>query len=208
MNKSKRKLINLWKEHFDFDDRLIEAFIKVKREDFIDGKLSGVAYEDAALPIAEGQTISQPTTVMIMLDLLDIREDDTILEIGCGSGYNAALMAEVAIKGKVISTDIVKLLAKRAKIKLENYKNVEVYPIDGFKYAQKDGPFDKIIVTAAIKQIPDFLKEKLNEGGIILAPVGNIFSQQMIVMRKTKGKIETEKHGAFMFVPVTGEYGF
>ncbi len=208
MNTSKQKLINLWKEHFDFDDRLIKAFIKVKREDFIDGKLVGATYQDAPLPIGEGQTISQPTTVMIMLDLLEICKDDTILEIGCGSGYNAALMAEVANKGKVISTDIVKPLAQRAKKRLENYKNVEIYPIDGFKYAQKGGPFDKIIVTAAIKQIPDFLKQKIKEGGIILAPVGSIFSQETILLRKNNGEIQTEKHGAFMFVPVTGEYGF
>jgi protein-L-isoaspartate(D-aspartate) O-methyltransferase len=208
MNKTKQELINIWKEHFNFDDRLIEAFIKVKREDFIDGKLIEAAYEDAPLPIDEGQTISQPTTVMIMLDLLDIQEDDRILEIGCGSGYNAALMAEVAKKGKIISTDIIEPLAKKAQKRLQKYKNVEVFPIDGFKYAQKDGPFDKIIVTAAIKKVPDFLKEKLNEGGIILAPVGTIFSQEMILMRKNHGKIETEKHGAFMFVPVTGEYGF
>lgn len=207
-NPIKKQLITFWKESFNFSREVLAAFEKVPREDFIAADMRSMAYADVALPTAEGQTISQPTTVMMMLDLLEIRPDDLILEIGCGSGYNAALMSLIAKKGSVITCDILEPLTDMARLNLIGYKNVEVIADDGFKVAVQKGPFDKIILTAAIKEIPDVLIDNLNDEGIILAPVGNMFVQTMIRLRKKGGKIEKEEHGEFMFVPMQGEYGF
>ncbi|MFC1809954.1 protein-L-isoaspartate(D-aspartate) O-methyltransferase [Patescibacteria group bacterium] len=208
MNLAKKALLGYWTDQFNFSEDILAAFIKVRREDFILNEHMDSAYADGPLPIGEGQTISQPTTVMIMLDLLEIHKDDRILEIGCGSGYNAALMAEIAKKGEIYTTDIVETLAEKAKSRLAKYKNIKVFAQDGFEVAQKHGPFDKIIITAAARNIPKILIDNLKEGGIILAPVGDMFMQEMIKLRKHDGKIKKEKHGSFMFVPVRGEYGF
>jgi len=207
-NPAKQQLLAFWKETFNFSKGVLAAFEKVPREDFIAKDKKDFAYADVPLPTAEGQTISQPSTVMMMLDLLEIRPDDRILEIGCGSGYNAALMSVIAKNGQVTTCDILESLTEKAKSNLRDYKNVEVVSDDGFKVAKQKGPFDKIVLTAAIKEIPDVLINNLNDSGIILAPVGNIFVQTMIRLRKSGGKIEKEEHGEFMFVPIRGEYGF
>jgi len=208
MNNSKKQLILNWTNGFKFSKNLILAFENVKRENFIPTKFAEIAYEDGPLPIGEGQTISQPTTVMIMLDLLEIKATDKIFEIGCGSGYNAALMAEIAKKGRIITAEIVKSLAEKAKERLNNYKNITVLSDDGVKIAKDYGPFDKIIITAALKEFPQILIEELNEGGIMIAPIGDRFMQTMIKLKKINGEIESSEHGNFMFVPLQGEYGF
>lgn len=204
----KQDLLELWKNEFNFSDKVFLAFKKVPREDFIGDQFKPLAYSDIPLPTAEGQTISQPTTVMMMLNLLEINESDRILEIGCGSGYNAALISMIAKKGLVITCDIVKSLTERATLNLRDYHNVEVILGDGFKIAKEKGPFDKIILTAAIPEIPDILKDNLSENGIILAPVGGLYVQTMIRLRKLGNKVEKEEHGEFVFVPIRGKYGF
>ncbi|MFC1655442.1 protein-L-isoaspartate(D-aspartate) O-methyltransferase [Patescibacteria group bacterium] len=205
---TKSQLLDFWKETFNFSERILAAFKKVPREDFVGEGEKDLAYADVPLPTAEGQTISQPSTVMMMLDLLEIQPDDRILEIGCGSGYNAALMSVIAKKGQVTTCDIFESLTEKATSNLRDYKNIEVISDDGFKVAKEKGPFDKVVLTAAIKEIPDVLIDNLNDNGIILAPVGDIFIQIMIRLRKSGGKIKKDEHGEFMFVPIQGEYGF
>lgn len=210
----KQELILYWRSAFNFSEDVFLAFSKVPRENFISPELRELAYNDAPLPTSEHQTISQPTTVMMMLNFLDIRKDSSILEIGCGSGYNAALMSVIAEKGKVITCEIVKSLAEKSKKNLVDYKNVEVIYGDGAEIARQKGPFDRIIFTAAIPKVPEELLDLLNDNGIILAPVGEIYSQEMTRVRKVGGGfaadsgVTTEELGEFVFVPMRGEWGY
>lgn len=193
------------------DKRVIESFRKVPREEFIEESRKEESYGDYPLPIGEGQTISQPTTVMIMTQALELKEGDKVLEVGSGSGYQAAIIASiVGEKGKVISTEIVDELAESAKsnIKKLKLKNVEIIKHDGSKGYAKEAPYDRIIITAACPKIPKPLIKELKEGGIIVAPVGNMNEQIMIKGRKIKGELVEENLGNFMFVPLKGKYGY
>ncbi|MBA4336878.1 protein-L-isoaspartate O-methyltransferase [bacterium] len=208
----KRELILYWRSAFNFSEDVFLAFVKVPRENFISPELRDLAYNDAPLPTSEHQTISQPTTVMMMLNFLDIRKDSKILEIGCGSGYNAALISVIAEKGRIVTCEIVESLAEKAKKNLVDYKNVEVIYGDGAQIAGEKGPFDRIIFTAAIPKVPEELFGLLNDGGIILAPVGELYLQEMTRVKKIGVKagegFTTEELGEFVFVPMRGEWGF
>lgn len=208
LNQQKQELILYWQAAFNFSDDIIKAFAKIPREDFISPELYDLAYNDAPLPTREDQTISQPTTVIMMLDFLKIRKDSKILEIGCGSGYNAALLSVIASEGKVITCDIIKSLAEKSKKNLADYKNVQVFHGDGAKIAREKGPFNRIIITAAIPRIPQELIELLNDDGILLAPVGELYAQEMTRITKTGKDIRTKQLGEFVFVPTKGEWGF
>ena len=193
------------------DERLFKAFKKIPREKFIEKALLAEAYGDYPLPIGAGQTISQPTTVMIMTDALELKEGDKVLEVGAGSGYQAAIIAEViGKKGKVITTEIIPKLAEfsRDNIEKSKIKNVKIIEGDGSQGYDKEAPYDRIIVTAACPSIPQPLVEQLKENGILLAPVGPYFGQQMIRLRKKNGKISEESLGGFMFVPLKGKHGY
>lgn len=190
------------------DTRLINAFRSVQREHFVTKDYLKEAYADYPLPIHAEQTISQPTTVMIMLQALELSENDKVLDIGAGSGYNAALISKIA--RKVISIEIVPELAAYAKgnLKKARIRNVKVVLGDGSKGYGKEAPYDKIIVTAACPSIPEPLIGQLKENGIMIAPIGDFYGQKMIKGVKKRSKLESVELGDFSFVPLKGEYGY
>jgi len=205
--------------------KLEGALRKIKREYFVPEKYRGSAYIDYPLPIGHGQTISQPYTVVIMTEMLDVKLGQKILEIGAGSGWQAAILGYlVGPKGKVYTIEINKWLADfaRSNISKTGLKNVEVIHGDGTlglpkKFFHKrfstnlteKGVFDRIMITAAAPKIPEPLKEQLKDGGKMVAPIGNLLEQRMVLFEKKSSKLkEIEEKGYFRFVPLKGEHGF
>ncbi|UCD04291.1 MAG: protein-L-isoaspartate(D-aspartate) O-methyltransferase [Candidatus Woesearchaeota archaeon] len=206
----KKKLLKYWKNNIIRDERILKVLEKVPRENFILEEHKDYAYVDEPLPILKGQTISQPTTVAFMTQALEPKKGQRILEIGAGSGYQAAILSEiVGTKGKIITVERIYELFEYAKDKLKDYSNVEVILGDGSKGYEKESPYDRIIVTAAAPNVPDPLFDQLKENGILLIPVGGgFFGQKMLRVKKIKGKKEAENLGSFIFVPLIGEFGF
>jgi len=214
-----KELIEYWqKQKIITDKQVLEAFKKVKRENFIPKNLKDYAYLDKPLPIGFGQTISQPTTIAIMTQALELKPGMKVLEIGTGSGYQAAILAcivgnkrEKGKAGKVISIEIIPELTEYAKenLKKEKITNTKVFHSDGSLGYKKEAPYDRIIVTAACPKIPKSLLKQLKNNGILVAPVGYP-SQNMMKIKKDKtGKqTTTENLGEFIFVPLTGKYGW
>lgn len=201
----KQDLINYWKDNYIITDkRALEAFRRVPRENFVLPQYKDQSYEDIALPTLQNQTISQPTTVLIMTQALEAKPGQKILEVGAGSGYQAAILSEIVKeKGIIYTTEILKELYDFAKNNLIKYKNIKLLHTDGSKGLSKFAPFDRIIVTAAAKKIPDILLEQLKTQGILLIPVGESFYvQQMLKIKKTKEKNIIENLGDFVFVPL------
>ena len=190
------------------DKRVIEAMKKIPRHLFVPEEIIDEAYDDRALPIGHGQTISQPYIVALMTELLELKGNEKVLEIGTGSGYQAAILAELT--REVHTIERVSALAEEAIKKFEKlgYQNVKVYIKDGTEGLIEEAPFDRIIITAATPDVPQPLIEQLNEKGIIVAPVGERYSQHMLKAIK-KGK-ELEKHYLIpvAFVPLIGKYGW
>ena len=184
------------------DKNVLNAMEKVPREAFIDSGLISEAYSDYPLPIGEGQTISQPYIVALMTQLLELKGNETVLEIGTGSGYQAAVLS--LLSKKVYSIERHKMLAKKSKMQLKelNYNNVEVITGDGSKGYKKEAPYDAIIVTAAARRISEILIEQLKEGGRLVIPVGDYLMQELIKVVKKKGKIKKEYFGDVRFVPL------
>jgi protein-L-isoaspartate(D-aspartate) O-methyltransferase len=190
------------------DERVLDAMRKVPRHLFVDESIQCRAYDDMALSIGEGQTISQPYMVAIMTELLELEGNERVLEIGTGSGYQAAILAEIA--KEVYSVERIAPLASRAEERLHaiGYQNVHVKVDDGTLGWAEEAPFDRIIITAGAPKVPDPLTEQLSEDGILLAPVGDRFSQQLVKMIKRKGTISEEFHTLCVFVPLIGEHGW
>jgi protein-L-isoaspartate(D-aspartate) O-methyltransferase len=190
------------------DSRLLEAMRKVPRHLFMPRALWGSAYDDNALPIGEGQTISQPYMVAVMTELLELNGEEKVLEIGTGSGYQAAILAELS--REVYTIERIESLADSARQCLAGlgYNNVVVLAGDGSKGLEEKAPFDRIIITAAAPGLPDVIIKQLREGGIIVAPVGERFSQIVIKGRKNKGVLVEEFQVPCVFVPLLGEYGW
>ena len=184
------------------DTRVLEAMLKVPRHLFVPHNLRERAYDDSPLPIGDGQTISQPYMVAWMTELLEVKDADRILEVGTGSGYQAAILAEIA--RDVYSIEIVKPLADSAKARLEElgYLNVRVKHGDGYKGWLEYAPFDKIIVTAAPPDIPAALLNQLKVGGRMVVPVGSV-SQDLYLITKTEDGIKKIKLIPVRFVPMT-----
>ncbi len=208
----KEQLIELWISSGTIKDKkVIEAFKQIPRELFIKKEHQGEAYGDYPLSIGEGQTISQPTTVMLMTQALELKEGDKVLEVGAGSGYQAAIISKIiGDNGKLISTEIIKKLAGFAKdnIKKLKLKNIKIINYDGSRGYEKEAPYDGIIITAACPKIPKPLINQLKENGIIAAPVGDMNEQAMVKGKKKNGKLTEEILGEFMFVPMKGKYGY
>lgn len=187
------------------NDRLVlEAFRKVPRHLFVPDYLQSRAYDDSPLPIGLGQTISQPYMVALMTQLLDLHSDYKVLEIGTGSGYQAAVLAEIV--REVYTIEIVPELAKSSKNLLQNlgYDNIQVFEGDGYHGLPDLAPFDAIIVTAAAENIPPALVGQLKEGMKMVIPVGiNPFSQSLMLVQKMDGKILTSTITPVRFVPFT-----
>ena len=186
------------------DERVLEAMRKVKRHYFVPENLRHRAYQDEPLPIGHGQTISQPYIVAYMTEQIDIDENENVLEIGTGSGYQAAILGELA--KEVYTIEIVPELGERAGEVLDklNYDNVHVKIGDGYKGWPEAAPFDAIIVTAAPDHIPQPLVDQLNVGGHMMIPVGE-FSQDLILLERTEKGIEQKRKIPVRFVPMTGE---
>lgn len=209
---SKKELISSLQKRNKIGKNVIEAFKKVKREQFVLEQYLEHSYDDVALPIVGRQTISQPSTIAYMLDLLNVKPGNKVLEIGSGSGYNAALIAEiVGSKGMVYSVEFLDDLYKFAKKNITNakIKNVKVIKGDGSKGYHKEAPYDRIIITAACPEIPGVLLEQLESDGAIVAPVGSLEYQKMVRLKKKDGMLERfESDSEYIFVPLKGENGF
>ena len=189
------------------DKRVIEAMIKVPRHLFVPEPYKRSAYEDIPLPIGLEQTISQPYIVAFMTEALTLKTTDRVLEIGTGSGYQAAILAEIC--NSVYTIDIFKQLADRAKQTLDDlgYKNIMVRHGDGYRGWPEHAPFDAIIVTCAPSSIPQPLKDQLAEGGRMIIPVGGSGVQQLVFLVKKQGKIVQESVLPVRFVPMIDEKG-
>jgi len=211
LQKDKEFLLKGWKGSGIVKNPLIiEAFIRIKREDFVLPEYREQAYDDVPLPIPAGQTISQPTTVVTFLEALELNEKCRVLEIGTGSGYNAALLGAICKKGKVVSTEFIEELAEFAKnnIKKSKLRNVKIIKWDGTRGYEKEAPYDRIICTAAVPEIPEAWVKQLKLNGIIVAPVGPQYSQTLVKLRKLKDGMKISELGGFIFVPARGEYGY
>ncbi|MDI6703608.1 MAG: protein-L-isoaspartate(D-aspartate) O-methyltransferase [bacterium] len=190
------------------DERLIEAMKKVPRHKFVEEALESQAYGDHPLPIGFSQTISQPYMVALMTEGLCLQGTERVLEIGTGSGYQTAILAELA--EKVFTVERVKQLADRAERLLRElrYKNIVVMVNDGSAGLPQFAPFDRIIVTAAAPTIPQVLLEQLVDSGIVVIPKGDRFSQDLLIVEKRGGKIYTTSKGGCVFVPLIGKFGW
>lgn len=188
--------------------KVLEAMATVPRHEFVPKTVRDLAYKNIPLPIGHGQTISQPYIVAIMTDLLNIKPTDHVLEIGTGSGYQAAILAQLA--DTVYSIEIIELLARRAKSLFNrlNYFNINSKVDDGYYGWQEHAPFDAIIVTAAASHIPPPLIKQLKPGGSMIIPVGGQFLvQQLVLINKDEaGQVKTRQILPVQFVPLTGEH--
>ncbi|MCK9375227.1 MAG: protein-L-isoaspartate(D-aspartate) O-methyltransferase [Syntrophobacterales bacterium] len=190
------------------DPRVLAAMKKVPRHRFIPSHLWDQAYGDYPLPIGEDQTISQPYIVALMTELLELKETDRVLEIGTGSGYQAAILAELA--AQVYTIDRVETLLARAEQLLAalGYTNIHTRVGDGTLGWPEEMPYEAIIVTAGTPQVPRPLTEQLALGGRLVVPVGDTWSQTLTCVRKTKDGLKFEYHGGCRFVRLIGKYGW
>lgn len=190
------------------DERLLNAMKKVPRHLFVEESKRHEAYGDTALSIGEGQTISQPYMIAVMTELLELKGDEKVLEIGTGSGYQTAILSELA--KEVYTIERVAVLAQRTEERFHSlgYDNIYVRVGDGTLGWPGDAPFDRIIITAGTPRVPDPLMEQLSDDGILVAPVGDRFSQQLLKIRKHKGGPLEEYHTPCVFVPLIGKHGW
>lgn len=186
-----------------FSKKILDVFEKVLRENFIPANLLSRAYEDTALPIGYGQTISQPYTIAMMLELLEIKKRQKILEVGSGSGYVLALLSELVGKeGEIFGIELVKELANNSKTKLRNYKNIKVFNKNGADGLEEHAPFNRILLSAATEKIPEKIIAQLKENGILVAPIGSKQIQSLVAFQKIKNKLIIQKEiPGFVFVP-------
>ncbi len=186
------------------------ALAKVPRHEFVPKELRGNAYANHPLPIGHGQTISQPTIVAMMTDLLALDPEDRVLEVGTGSGYQAAVLSEVVDRGQVFTIEIVSELARTASKRLARlgYQNVVVHTGDGYLGLPDDAPFDGIMVTAAADKIPAPLLAQLKPGGHLVMPVGGQGETQWLtlVSKDQEGEIDRRVVLPVRFVPLTGDH--
>lgn len=188
------------------DTRVLDVMKKVPRHLFVDEGLRDQAYEDHPLPIDEGQTISQPYVVALMTEALRLKSSDRVLEIGTGSGYQAAILAELV--KEVYTIEIRRTLADRAEKRLKDlgYRNIKVKYGDGYYGWDDFAPFDAIIVTASANHIPPPLIKQLKDRGRLIIPLGStIYYQILTVVTKKKAEVFLEQMGPVAFVPMIGE---
>ena len=199
----RKKMISIIKTKGIDDQKVLDAMGRVYRHVFLDKAFVEIAYEDRAFPIGEGQTISHPYTVAYQTQLLDIQPGDKILEIGTGSGYQAAVLAEMG--AEVYSIERVKKLYHHTRpiLKGLGYRKIRCFYGDGYKGIPDLAPFDKIIITAAAPEIPNAILKQLKVGGILIIPYGEGEKQQMLkIIRITENEFDQETLDTFSFVPM------
>jgi len=193
---NKQELItHLKNEGFSRD--IIRAFEKVSREKFIPEKMKSLAYYDEALPLENGATISQPTTIAFMLTLLELKKGQKILEIGSGSGYVIALMNEIT-KGKIYGIEIIKSLAQKSKARFKKNKNIKILNRNGENGLPEEAPFDRMLISASADKIPKHLYNQLKPNGILVTPVKYSIWQ----IKKTKKGFMEKEYPGFVFIPL------
>jgi len=190
------------------NQKVLDAFYKVQRHKFVPEELRNTAYADFPVPIGEGQTISQPYIVALMTECLGLTGQEKVLEIGTGSGYQAAILAELS--KEVYSIERFEKLAQRAEgtLKESGYTNIKLEVGDGTLGWKEAAPFDRIIITAASPRIPLPLAEQLKENGKLILPLGESLSQVLTVVEKKNGKLESIQVCGCVFVPLVGKYGW
>lgn len=187
------------------DPKVIKALEEISRENFVPPEMKEFAYEDGPLPIGKGQTISQPYIVAFMAEALKLSSDSVVLEVGSGCGYNAAVLSKIA--NKIYSMEIIEWLSELAQENLdkENIENVFVRHGDGYRGWPGKAPFDAIILTAAAPEIPLPLKKQLKVGGRLLAPIGTIRQELILLEKLGEQKFRQKTLLPVRFVPMTGE---
>jgi protein-L-isoaspartate(D-aspartate) O-methyltransferase len=190
------------------DDRVLAAFQRVRREQFVDEHQHGAAYRNEPLPIGEGQTISQPFVVALMLQELRLDGSEHVLEIGTGSGYQTALLAELA--RSVVSVERHANLAEQARERLERlgYRQVTVQIANGTLGWPSSGPYDAILVSAAAPEVPTPLLQQLADGGRLIVPVGSMTAQELVLVTRSGERFSQRRLGAVRFVPLVGREGW
>lgn len=190
------------------DERVLAAMGSVPRHLFVEAHLRDKAYDDSALPIGEGQTISQPYMVALMTELLELKGDEKVLEVGTGSGYQAAILSKLA--SEVFTVERIKAIASKAQKVLNELDctNVHVIVADGTLGLPELSTFDGIIVTAAAPHIPQGYIEQLSMNGRLVIPVGSRFSQVLYKVKKTRDKISSSMSTPCIFVPLIGKEGW
>ena len=211
-NERKRLVRRLIDFGYSSSQPVIGAMEKVPRHLFLPERLRPQAYNDRPLPIGVGQTISAPHMVGMMTELLDLKPGMTVLEVGAGSGYHAAIIAEIiGGTGHVYTIDRIPELVENAKrnLALTGYsKRVTVIAGDGSKGFPEKAPYDRILVTAGAPEVPKPLAEQLKNNGLIVIPVGGYTLQDLVVAVKKEGKFDIKSHGPCAFVPLIGEFGW
>lgn len=208
---SKNALLNKMLDYCggNSEDPIYKAFCSVPREKFVPESDISFAYLDTPLPIGYRQTVSQPTMIYMMIKELDIQKSDKVLEIGTGSGYNAALMSYIA--GEVHTIERIPELTRRAKETIRNLgiSNVHFYQGDGTLGLPEQAPYDKIIVTAGAPNVPEELKEQMSIPAVLVIPVGDLYLQQLLkIVRKGPEEYQEITRGGCMFVKLIGKKGW
>ena len=203
----RREMINLLQERGITNDRLLQAMMKIERHLFVAPPFVNRAYDDTALPIAKQQTISQPYTVAFMTQLLDPKEGAKVLEVGTGSGYQAAILAEMGCKVYTIERHVDLLLAARRMFERLGYRIVSKAG-DGTIGWTEFAPYDGVVVTAAAPEVPEPLKQQLADGGHLVIPVGYLNIQDLHVITRSGGSFRSKVEYGFKFVPLIGKKGW
>ncbi|MBE9469220.1 MAG: protein-L-isoaspartate(D-aspartate) O-methyltransferase [Bacteroidetes bacterium] len=193
-------LVDEIKKHGIVDENVLSAINKVPRHLFMESGFIEFAYKDSAFPIGSGQTISQPYTVAVQSELLEIKKGDKVLEVGTGSGYQAAVLFEMGAKIFTIERQHNLFLKSQILLKKLGYK-LQFFFGDGYKGLPTYGPFDKIIITAGAPFIPEELKLQLKIGGILVIPVGENSQKMTKLVKVSENEYKTTEHGDFSFVP-------
>ena len=203
LEKEKRRLLGLIYREVK-DRRVVDAMARVPREAFVPAASRHLAYEDIPLPIGEGQTVSQPLIVAMMVSMLSLKPGDKVLEVGTGSGYQAAVLSLLA--KEVITTERLKVLADSARERLRSlgYHNVTVYQAGDVLGRSENSQFDAIIVAAAAPRLPRVLLEQLSEGGRVVIPVGSRSLQDLLLVTKSEDSYSVKNHGSCRFVLLVG----
>jgi len=204
----RRKLVEILKDEGIKSQKVLNAILKVPRHMFVPQEYLSLSYENEALPIGYGQTISQPYIVALMTEALNLQGNEKVLEIGTGSGYQTAILAELALE--IYTVERIKELLEEAKKRLRvlGYNNVYFKLGDGTLGWEEFAPYDRIIVTAASYDIPEPLKEQLKDGGIMVIPIGGRDFQYLYRIMKKGDNFYRENLGGVRFVPLKGEYGW